>query len=55
MSGSSVLRRLIEGQQRFLVSGLVVEERGELELKIGVGVRGPANDQRGSDEQCDCR
>ena len=46
--------RLIEGQQRFLVSGLVVEERGELELKIGVGVRGPANDQRGSDEQRDC-
>ncbi len=39
--GIGGLRRLIEGLQRFLVTRLVVEQRRELQLKIGVGVRGP--------------
>ena len=48
------LRRLIEGLQRFLIARLVVEQRGELQLKIGVGIGGATNGQRASDEQREC-
>ena len=48
------LRRLIEGLQRFLIARFVVQQRGQLQLQIRVGIRGAANDQRASDEQCEC-
>jgi hypothetical protein len=41
---------LIKGLQRFLIPRFVVQQRRELQLQIGVGIRGAANGQRSSDE-----
>ena len=42
---------LVEGLQRFLVTRFVVEERGELQLQIRIGIGRSAKRERPSDEQ----
>ena len=42
---------LIERLKGFLVSGFVVEQRGELELEVGIGALRASHCQRASDEQ----